>query len=64
MKKNVLALGLVALIAAGAALLFRHTRVDKTNTFHFVDNGSRKKNFDAFPPEIPDEEFDEADFFS
>lgn len=64
MKKQVIAVGLVALIAAGAALLLRQVRIDRTNAFHFVDNGSKRKNFDAFPPEIPDHEFDEADFLS
>ena len=32
--------------------------------FRFVDDGTREKNFNAFPPEIPEYEFDEADFFS
>ena len=64
MKRDLWALSIVALLAAGAVLLLKHTRVERAATFRFVDNGSREKNFDAFPPEIPEYEFDEADFFS
>ena len=63
-KRDLLALSVVALLAAGAVLLLKHSKVERASTFRFVDNGSREKNFDAFPPEIPEYEFDEADFFS
>jgi hypothetical protein len=63
-KKDLWAIGIVALLAAGAILIFRHSRIEKGTAFHFVENGSKDKNFDAFPPEIPEYEFDETDFFS
>ena len=63
MKRDLWALSIVALLAAGAVLLLKHSK-EETATFRFVDNGTRDKNFDAFPPEIPEYEFDEADFFS
>jgi hypothetical protein len=63
-KRNLWALSIVALLAAGAVLLLKQGKVEKRSSFHFVDNGSREKNFDAFPPDIPEHEFDEADFFS
>ena len=64
MRRDLWALSFVALLAAGAVFLLKHTKVERSATFRFVDNGSREKNFDAFPPEIPEYEFDEADFFS
>jgi hypothetical protein len=63
-KRNLWALSIVSLLAVGAVLLLRHNKLERPSMFRFVDNGSREKNFDAFPPEIPEYEFDEADFFS
>jgi len=63
-KRDLWALSIVALLAAGAVLLLKHNRVERASMFRFVDDGTREKNFDAFPPEIPEYEFDEADFFS
>jgi hypothetical protein len=63
-KRDLWALSIVALLAAGAVLLLKHSKEERTATFRFVDDGTRDKNFDAFPPEIPEYEFDEADFFS
>ena len=64
MKRDLWALSIVALLAAGAVLLLKYNKVERSATFRFVDDGTREKNFDAFPPEIPEYEFDEADFFS
>lgn len=63
-KRDLWALSIVALLAAGAVLLLKHSKVERAAMFRFVDDGTREKNFDAFPPEIPEYEFDEADFFS
>ena len=56
--------GLLALLATGAALFVRHTKQPKSSPLHFVEAESELKNFEAFPPEIPPFEFDEAELFS
>jgi hypothetical protein len=63
-KKQIWLLGLVALIATGAVLLARQTKQVRGSALHFVDGDNGPKNFDAFPPEIPDSEFEGIDFFS
>lgn len=63
-KNKLWIIGMLALLATGAALLMRHTKQVKSSPFHFVDAESELKNFEAFPPEIPPFEFDEADLFS
>jgi hypothetical protein len=55
--------GLIAAIAAGGALLYlRRCQRDDSGAFHFVDDETALKNFGAFPPELPDDEFDGVNF--
>jgi hypothetical protein len=55
--------GLVAAMAVGSALLYlRRFRGDDSGAFHFVDDESALKNFGAFPPELPEDEFDGVNF--
>jgi hypothetical protein len=63
-KNRLWIIGFLALLATGAALLVRHTKQLKGSALHFVEAESELKNFEAFPPEIPSGEFDEADLFS
>jgi hypothetical protein len=53
-------LGTAAAIT-GAVFVVKHFVDDKTKMLHFIDSGN-EKNFGAFPPEIPETEFDGADF--
>jgi len=55
--------GLVAAIAVGSALLyFRRFRGNDSRAFHFVDDENALKNFGAFPPELPEDEFEGVNF--
>lgn len=64
MKKQLWLLGLVAVIATGAVLLARHTKQARGSSLQFVDAENGQKNFNAFPPDIPEGEFEGIDFFS
>ena len=55
--------GIVAAIAVGGTLWYlRRFWGDDSETFHFVDDESALKNFGAFPPEVPENEFDGVNF--
>jgi hypothetical protein len=55
--------GIVAAIAVGGTLWYlRRFRGDDSGAFHFVDDESALKNFGAFPPEMPENEFDGVNF--
>jgi hypothetical protein len=55
--------GILAAIAVGGTLLYiRRFRGDDFDAFHFVDDESALKNFGAFPPEVPEDEFDGVNF--
>ena len=56
-------LGLVAAAVGGSLLLWRRFGPGE-KCFHFVDEEDQSKNFGAFPPEIPETEFDGANFVS
>lgn len=54
MKKFLL---LLAAGVLGTILVFK--AIDrKKDLFHFVEEDLKQKNFDAFPPEIPGEQFE------
>jgi hypothetical protein len=55
--------GILAAIAVGGTLLYiRRFRGSELDAFHFVDDESALKNFGAFPPEVPEDEFDGVNF--
>jgi hypothetical protein len=55
--------GFVAAIAVGGTLWYlRRFRGDDSGAFHFVDDEIALKNFGAFPPEVPEDEFDGVNF--
>ncbi len=55
--------GILAAIAVGGTLLYlRRFQGDELGAFHFVDDESALKNFGAFPPEVPEDEFDGVNF--
>jgi hypothetical protein len=55
--------GILAAIAVGGTLFYlRRFRGDDLDAFHFVDDESALKNFGAFPPEVPEDEFDGVNF--
>lgn len=55
--------GLVAAIAVGGTLIYlRRFGGNVAEAFHFVDDESALKNFGAFPPEVPEDEFDGVNF--
>ncbi|MGA3244851.1 MAG: hypothetical protein ABSE41_09555 [Bacteroidota bacterium] len=55
--------GILAAIAVGGTLLYlRRFRGGDLDAFHFVDDESALKNFGAFPPEVPEDEFDGVNF--
>ncbi len=54
--------GFVAVAAGGSFLLLRSLRSQNGETYHFVDDEVALKNFGAFPPELPEDEFDNVNF--
>lgn len=54
-------LGLIAAAVGGSWLLWRRFGPGE-NPFHFVEEEDGSKNFGAFPPEIPETEFDGVNF--
>jgi hypothetical protein len=55
--------GIVAAIAVGGTLWYLRRFVgDDSGAFHFVDDENALKNFGAFPPEMPESEFDGVNF--
>jgi hypothetical protein len=54
--------GLVAVAVGGTWLYLRRFQGDDTRSFHFVDDESALKNFGAFPPELPEDEFEGVNF--
>ena len=55
--------GIVAAIAVSGTLWYlRRFRGDDSGAFHFVDDESAHKSFGAFPPEVPEDEFDGVNF--
>jgi hypothetical protein len=55
--------GMVAAIAVGGTLLLLHrVRGNSGRAFHFVEDENGLKNFGAFPPEVPEDEFDGVNF--
>gem|GEM_PF-1120046 len=56
--------GLTALVLAGGVLILRQLKGSRPAFFSFSDTDDSFKNFGAFPPDIPESEFDEANFFS
>ena len=53
---------LAAIAVGGTLLCLRRFRGDDLDAFHFVDDESALKNFGAFPPEVPEDEFDGVNF--
>jgi hypothetical protein len=54
--------GIVAAIAVGGTWLYLRRFRGDDGVFHFVDDESALKNFGAFPPEVPEDEFDGVNF--
>lgn len=54
--------GLIAVAAGGSLLLLRSLRSKNGEAYHFVDDEVASKNFGAFPPELPEDEFDSVNF--
>ena len=55
--------GIISAIAVGGTLLYlRRFGGNSEGVFHFVDDESALKNFGAFPPEVPEQEFDGVNF--
>jgi hypothetical protein len=55
--------GIVAAVAVGGTLWYlRRLWGDASGALHFVDEESALKNFGAFPPEMPEDEFDGVNF--
>ena len=55
--------GLVAaVVVGGTVLILRRFKGDVAEAFHFVEDESALKNFGAFPPEVPEDEFDSVNF--
>ncbi len=52
-----------AAVAAGGWLVLRQLIRNKNHLLHF-ENESSEKNFGEFPPEIPETEFEGADFLA
>lgn len=55
------ALGLVAAAVGGSLLLWRRFGPGEER-FRFVEDDDQSKNFGAFPPEIPESEFEGVNF--
>ncbi len=55
--------GSLALVVGGILLVGRVLSV-RERALHFVDGDGEEKNFGAFPPDIPETEFDGADFLT
>lgn len=62
MKMRWWMMGLIAVAVGGAVLLLRRSRKGENGVFHFVENEEALKNFGAFPPDIPETEFDGVNF--
>ncbi len=56
-------IGSLALVVGGI-LFVSHALGEKGKSLHFVDGDGDEKNFGAFPPDIPETEFDGADFLT
>ena len=54
--------GVVAVVAGGSLLVLRSLRSKNGEAYHFVDDEVALKNFGAFPPELPEDEFDSVNF--
>lgn len=55
--------GIVAAIAVGGTLLYlRRFGGSQDGAFRFLDDEHALKNFGAFPPEVPEDEFDGVNF--
>ncbi|MBI3578481.1 MAG: hypothetical protein HY276_03780 [Ignavibacteriales bacterium] len=54
--------GVIAVVAGGSFLLLRSFRSKNGVAYHFVDDEVALKNFGAFPPELPEDEFDGVNF--
>jgi hypothetical protein len=52
-----------AAVAAGGWLVFRRLLNERSSLLHF-ESESGEKNFGEFPPDIPESEFEGADFFA
>ncbi|MFH0990819.1 MAG: hypothetical protein V1799_12465 [bacterium] len=55
-------LGTMAVAVGGSLLLLHKIRKINGESFHFVDDESALKNFGAFPPDLPETEFDGVNF--
>ncbi len=55
--KKILYIG-SAIIGAIAGVLFLKGYLKKNQPFHFIEEQSEDKNFGAFPPEIPAQQFE------
>jgi hypothetical protein len=54
--KKLLILAAVGVLGTLALLKTLH---QKQEVYHFVDSDTNEKNFGAFPPDIPEDQFDE-----
>jgi len=63
MKPGWLVAGIIAAIAVGGTLLYlRRFGGTGEGAFGFLDDERALKNFGAFPPEVPEDEFDGVNF--
>ena len=62
MKMRWWIMGLVAVAVGGSLLLLKRARKNEDGVFHFVEDEEALKNFGAFPPDIPETEFDGVNF--
>jgi len=56
-------IGSLALVVGGILLVSRAVG-GREKLLHFIDDEGEQKNFGEFPPEIPETEFDGADFLT
>ena len=55
--------GIIAAIAVGGTMLvLRRLQGEGEGAFHFIEDENGLKNFGAFPPEVPEDEFDGVNF--
>lgn len=56
--KKIFTIGSLIVGAVAGAWFLRGYLKTKNGTFHFIEDAEQTKNFGAFPPEIPEQQFE------
>lgn len=54
----------MAIVVAGGMIILRHLKASRTVYPAYVQAAGVDKNFGAFPPDIPEYEFEDTDFLT